>query len=396
MELSINNQDQTVAIKTERAFIISEQALGYFKDGINHKSANLLAELLVKELAARAVVVTDTDTVLAHVLRDDSRHNGDVNYHNVNNININNNVSEIDNLLADPFRLDIFKQAVATSTIQVLKQDELLPATLIIPFNCAKQPAGTIIINFAKPEQIGTIEVVLVEGLGRLISYQLSLLETEKLRILLKDTEVRSLQAQINPHFLFNTLNTIVSLIRVNPEQARMVMVHLANFMRMNLKMMASPLVSLEQELILLESYIQIIEIRFADQLTVELDIAEDLEFFRIPPATIQPLLENSIRHGLKKTTKDGKVVVSIRRTEAGARVVIRDNGSGISEEVLSNLAKQHVYSRKGNGIGVYNVNQRLTSLLGDKSQLSIRNLQEGGCEISFFLPLMQPERSYY
>jgi len=394
MELSNNNQDQTAAIKTERAFIISEQALGYFKDGINHKSANLLAELLVKELAARAVVVTDTEMVLAHVLRDST---------NQDNININNNsvnnssiYNAIDKLLADPFQLDVFKQAVTTSTIQVLKHDQLLQATLIIPFNCAKQAAGTIIINFTKPEQIGTIEVVLAEGLGRLISYQLSLLETEKLRILLKDTEVRSLQAQINPHFLFNTLNTIVSLIRVNPEQARMVMVHLANFMRMNLKMMASPLVSLEQELVLLESYIQIIEIRFADQLTVELDIADDLEFFRIPPATIQPLLENSIRHGLKKTTKDGKIVVSIHRIEAGARVIITDNGSGIPEEVLANLAKQHVYSRKGNGIGVYNVNQRLTSLLGDKSQLSIRNLQEGGCEISFFLPLMQSERGYY
>ncbi|OEF95858.1 histidine kinase [Desulfuribacillus alkaliarsenatis] len=357
LRMTIHDKEQEVAVQTGRAFDISEKVLGYFKEGLNHITAKALGEMLIKELHAEAVAIVDSNEIIAKA--------GD---------------------------------NTVLYTIETTKNFmELKDATnIVIPYHRSTQKSGYIIIYFKRPNQIRTTELVLAEGLGKLISYQLSLVETEKLRVLLKDTEVRSLQAQINPHFLFNTLNTIVTLIRTKPDEARNVMVHLANFMRMNLKLMAAPLVSLEQELCLLESYIKIIRVRFSERLTINLDIDDNLYHFKLPPATIQPLVENSIQHGLQKVPKNGRVVITIDKVEYGVRVSIKDNGTGIPEERLETLAKQQITSRKGNGIGVYNVNQRLISLLGETSQLHIKNLAEGGCEVSFFLPDRQPERSNY
>lgn len=343
-------QEQEISNRTGKAFEISEQALGYLKDGLNERTARQLVELFMRELGAITVTISDTEKILATA----SSPQGDVKKGSGNGLRVE------------------------------------------VPFHRSRQVAGTLVLQFDQSITYRSTEIVLAEGLGRLISYQISLIETEKLRVLLKDTELRSLQAQINPHFLFNTLNTIVSLIRTNPDQARFVMVQLSNFMRMNLKLMSSHLVSLEQELVLLESYIKIIQVRFADQLTVEMDIHENLNHYKLPPATIQPLVENCIQHGLKKVSKGGRIGIMIHKIDLGIKVTIQDNGSGIPEDRIEKLAKQQISSRMGNGIGVFNVNQRLTALLGDEAQLYIRNLPEGGCEVSFVLPELLSERRYY
>lgn len=342
-------QEQEISNRTGKAFEISEQALGYMKEGLNERTARQLSELFLRELGAFTVTISDTEKVLAMATR-----NQGPSKENRNGLRVE------------------------------------------VPFHRSRQVAGALILQFDRPINSRSTEIVLAEGLGRLISYQISLIETEKLRVLLKDTELRSLQAQINPHFLFNTLNTIVSLIRNNPDQARFVMIQLSNFMRMNLKLMSSHLVSLEQELVLLESYIKIIQVRFAEQLTVEMHIDENLNHYKLPPATIQPLVENCIQHGLKKLSKGGRIGIMIHKIDLGVKVTIQDNGTGIPEDRIEKLAKQQISSRMGNGIGVFNVNQRLTALLGDGAQLRIRNLPEGGCEVAFILPELFAERSYY
>ncbi|OEH85030.1 hypothetical protein BHU72_06885 [Desulfuribacillus stibiiarsenatis] len=367
---TLNEKELGVAVETGKAFTISEQVLGYLKEGLTPKTAQSIAQMFLKEFRAVAVVVTDTEKILFQT-------NDFLKEHKIETLFEEREVS----------------QAVSTGTLQVVRKGNGFSA-LIIPFSRSTHVAGLILLYFRETKHIRSVEIVFAEGLGKLISYQLGLLETEKLRVLLKDTEVRSLQAQINPHFLFNTLNTIVTLIRINPDQARAVMVHLANFMRLNLKLMSSPLVSLEQELVLLESYIKIVEVRFSEQLTIDLLIEDNLTYYKIPPATIQPLLENSIQHGLKKKATGGKVMISIEKTEEnGLRVIVSDNGTGIPEDRLHSLAKQQMASKKGTGIGVFNVNQRLMALLGENAQLRIRNLPEAGCEIKFYLPNLNEER---
>jgi two-component system sensor histidine kinase LytS len=238
------------------------------------------------------------------------------------------------------------------------------------------------------------VEIVLARGLGQLISYQLNVAMHEKMANLMKEAELKLLQAQINPHFLFNTLNSIISLIRVNPDMARHVTMQLGTFMRLNLKIMSSQWISVRQEMSLLNAYLDIIKIRFADQFTVLCEMDPELESQMIPPAAIQLLVENSIKHGLRNKTSGGLIRIVLKRNNGRAEICIEDNGTGIPEEVLAKLGEKPVPSREGNGLGVYNINQRLISLFGNDARLFVENKAEGGCRFTFSMPCTNVEWS--
>lgn len=195
------------------------------------------------------------------------------------------------------------------------------------------------------------------------------------------------LQAQIHPHFLFNTLNSIVTLIRINPDLARHMTIQLGVFMRLNLKMTSTPLVSVGQELQHLNAYLEIISIRFAEQFTVSREVEPGVEQALIPFGTLQPLVENSIQHGLSGKPSGGRIAIAVREESDCISVVVEDNGAGVPEPLLDKLGNTPLESKDGNGIGVYNVNQRLISLLGPESKLHFSNLPEGGCRIQFAIP---------
>ncbi|ABZ85195.1 sensor protein lyts [Heliomicrobium modesticaldum Ice1] len=370
---TVSREVEEVALETERALKLSEFTLSQLQQGLNADTGRAIAEVFMTELKTLAVTITDNKSVLVHVGIGEEEY--------------------------PPGRLVHTKgslKALETGKLQVVYRhepykhsylDKILRAAIVIPFSCSGQVIGLLKLYFYRSQDIRPYEIGLAQGLGKLISYQLSLLETEKKSLLLKDAELRMLQAQINPHFLFNSLNAIVSLIRTNPSLARKMMVQLADFMRMNLKMMEMPLVSLEEELRHLRAYIDIVQLRFADRLTIRLEVEPGLNNFRIPPSTLQPLVENSIQHGLKDISEGGSIVLSIARDGNGVQVRVTDNGSGIPESLLNRIARQQLPSQKGNGIGVHNVSQRLTSLLGGESQLVFSNLAEGGCEVRFFLP---------
>lgn len=361
--LVMRDKEKQIALHTGRMFHVSEQALSLLKEGMNHRAAQQLTELLGRELQLHTVTIIDSQP---QVVASFSEHQSHI---------------DIQQIL----QRSIVQVALNSSVLKAFADPE--KPILVVPFKQLRQMAGALVIQCYSYQQMQTVQVAMAEGLGKLISYQLSLLETEKLRVLLKDTELRSLQAQINPHFLFNTLNTIVALIRHRPDEARAVMVELSNFMRLNLKLMASHLVPLQQELKLLDSYVNIIRVRFAEQLTVTVKINVNHTDYQLPPATIQPLVENCIQHGLHGRASDGQVEIIIQEIADGAEVIIRDNGSGIAPDILGQLAHKQLKNSRGNGIGVYNVNQRLTALLGEQAELQINNLKPAGCEVRFFLP---------
>ncbi|WP_326998691.1 sensor histidine kinase [Cohnella kolymensis] len=203
----------------------------------------------------------------------------------------------------------------------------------------------------------------------------------------MKDAELRVLQAQINPHFLFNTLNAIVTLIRIDPDHGRLLTVKLGQFMRMSLKMTQSPLIPLYQEMEHLNTYISIIQTRFSDQLTVECSLDSNLETVQIPPSTLQPLVENSIQHGLKQKLTGGWVRIQLKRAEHSVEITVEDNGTGIPSEYLGKLGTVPMKESSGTGLGVHNVNQRLISLLGSEASLTFVNRNEGGTKVAFAIP---------
>jgi two-component system sensor histidine kinase LytS len=229
--------------------------------------------------------------------------------------------------------------------------------------------------------------------LGKLISNQLDAVAAEKMKTLVREAELRNLQAQINPHFLFNTLHVITTLIQNNPVQARHLIVQLGQFMRSSLKLSSTSLISFEQECKYLFSYIEIMKIRFADQLSIEVNIGDEIGSAMIPPFILQPLVENCVNHGLKNVSSGGEIYIEAVKKGENVMIKIQDNGIGFPPTILNHLGNGKIPSEKGNGIALYNVSQRLTSLIGETARLHFKNLQTGGSLITFTIPIDLKER---
>jgi two-component system LytT family sensor kinase len=190
------------------------------------------------------------------------------------------------------------------------------------------------------------------------------------------------LQRQINPHFLFNTLNSIASLVRVRPEMARTMTVKLANILRALLKEHDS-YVPLSQELSFTDDYLDIEVVRFgADKLRVEKDIDPNTLNVLVPSILLQPLIENSIKHGLEPRINGG--TVTLRSRMQGDRIIIEvaDDGVGIVAQPAAALR------RGGNGIGMKNVRERLEVLYGMNARFTVVSNPGRGTLVSIELPV--------
>ena len=192
--------------------------------------------------------------------------------------------------------------------------------------------------------------------------------------------KMRTLQAQIKPHFLYNTLSTIGYYCRHQPEQAYTLINDLAVYLQGAFKLQNEK-ISLENEMELVRAYLDIESVRMADRLQVRFEVAGDFSSCRLPPFTIQPVVENAVRHGLAPLPKGGQLKV-IAREEANAYYfAVTDNGVGISEEKQAVLLSSRDKNSDG-GIGLANVHERLITLCG--SSLNIDSRVNGGTTVFF------------
>jgi two-component system LytT family sensor kinase len=200
----------------------------------------------------------------------------------------------------------------------------------------------------------------------------------ENQQLLLK-ARMDALTSQINPHFLFNTLNTVSSLIRFDPDMARGVVLKLSNILRRLLRKHET-FVPLREELEFVDDYLDIEVIRFGrDKLQIFKEIDEEaLEVF-VPSMLLQPMVENSIKHGLGPRLEGGEIHIRTRRADGRLLIEIEDNGMGISTERLA-----EVY---GGGIGISNVHERLRLLYGDQFKMDIRSQEGQGTQIHIEIP---------
>lgn len=210
-------------------------------------------------------------------------------------------------------------------------------------------------------------------------------LSLEEQKRLVLEARLDALQRQINPHFLFNTLNSIASLVRSQPELAREMTVKLANILRALLKD-HDTYVPFSQELRFTDDYLDIEVVRFgADKLRVEKEIDPRTLEILVPSILLQPLIENSIKHGLEPRIHGG--TVTLRSRLAGERVLIEvaDDGVGISERPASAL------KRTGSGIGMQNVRERLEVLYGDQAHFTVVSNPGRGTLVSIEIPVGMP-----
>ena len=338
------------------ALEIANKTLPYFR---NTENLNEVCKIIANSLGARATVITDTKEIIAGFSTDKSV---------INRSNIRSNNT---------------REVLKTGEVMlVIKDDEdeiiedffyispHIKSCIILPLKEKNDVSGTLKIFFDTAEKITEKNRYLMIGLSHLISTQMEISKVENLISLLKYSELKALQSQINPHFLFNVLNTMTSLIRTNPEKAREVTIDLSNYLRYNLDNNLKS-VELIKELNQIDTYIKIEKARFGDKLNIIYDVDESLYNFQIPSLIIQPLVENSIKHGILKKRDKGFVKIIVKKINKDIEVAIEDDGVGIEQAVIDNLDK-----KIEENIGLKNVHQRLKLLYGEG--LNITKLEQG------------------
>ena len=338
------------------ALEIANKTLPYFR---NTENLNEVCKIIANSLGARATVITDTKEIIAGFSTDKSV---------INRSNIRSNNT---------------REVLKTGEVMlVIKDDEdeiiedffyispHIKSCIILPLKEKNDVSGTLKIFFDTAEKITEKNRYLMIGLSHLISTQMEISKVENLISLLKYSELKALQSQINPHFLFNVLNTMTSLIRTNPEKAREVTIDLSNYLRYNLDNNLKS-VELIKELNQIDTYIKIEKARFGEKLNIIYDVDESLYNFQIPSLIIQPLVENSIKHGILKKRDNGFVKIIVKKIDKDIEVAIEDDGVGIEQAVIDNLDK-----KIEENIGLKNVHQRLKLLYGEG--LNITKLEQG------------------
>mgnify|MGYP001167328616 FL=1 len=197
------------------------------------------------------------------------------------------------------------------------------------------------------------------------------------------------LQSQIRPHFLYNTLNSIAALAAIDIEKMLTLLYEFSNYLRLSFDFKnASPLVDLEHELSLVRSYIYIEQERFGDRIKVEWEVDEGISI-RVPPLSIQPLVENAVKHGLMSRSRGGTVSIVIRRQEGRVDILVKDDGVGMRKEQIEQLFAAPPHSNTGtrlsNGVGLRNIERRLRQLF--RSGLHIESEPDQGTIVRFSIP---------
>jgi two-component system LytT family sensor kinase len=217
----------------------------------------------------------------------------------------------------------------------------------------------------------------IVQGLDYYLRYRASELHAANLETQLAQSQLNALRAQLHPHFLFNTLNSISVLMRKDVEAANRMLLQLSSLLRLTLSRQATHEIKLRQELEMLERYLEIEKVRFQDRLTVRMQIDPATLDALVPQLLLQPLVENALRHGIAKSERGGFIEIRAERQNGLVQLQVRDNGPGLKP----------IAETLGEGIGLANSSARLEYLYGAEGRFDVRNAEDGGVIATASLP---------
>jgi two-component system, LytTR family, sensor histidine kinase LytS len=365
----ISEEEKMGALQAQKALRLAELTSKHLRTGLNEETASATCDILLKEVQVIAVSITNETHILAH--------KGQASDHHLKNIKIQTTATK--NVLKTGELL-----IASSEKIQCVEKNCPLKAAVIAPLKQKGDVVGTLKFYFHSRKDITNVVIELIKGLSSLLSQQLELAEADRHRELAQQAEIKALQAQVSPHFLFNALNTIVSLVRTDPLKARKLLISLSHYFRQNLSGTTKMWISLEEELRHVKAYLAIEQTRFADKLKIYYQIDEEALTAQVPPLTLQPLVENAVKHGLKGMKQGSVIIITIKNDDGYVIVKVEDNGIGIQALRLSQLLNDYIPSKTGTGIGLYNVNRRLMMMLGETGRLVIESKQGEGTSVSF------------
>ncbi len=347
--------DRMGAASTAQALRIAGRTLGLLSKGFGREVAPDLARIIHEETGVGAVAVTDTEKVLAFVGHGADHHRAGA-----------------------PIASDWTRRAISSNEVTFadgvheeyrcpLSAGCPLRSTLVVPLRIDGEVIGTIKLYELANRRFLDIHRELGEGLTTLLAGQILRARYQEQKSLLVLAELKLARAQINPHFLFNSLTTILAILHKDAARGRALVNHLSNFFRMNLKRSAE-LSTLEEELAHVGAYLEIEKARFEDRLAVELDVDPGLLALRMPTFTLQPLLENAIKHGISERVtprlarihayrRDGAAVIDVEDT-AGCFAPGRGTGDGLGLKIVEQRIRSFV---RGAGVSITCVPDELT-----------------------------------
>ncbi len=191
------------------------------------------------------------------------------------------------------------------------------------------------------------------------------------------EAELKLMQAQVEPHFLFNTLASVQYLTETNPTQATALLGHLIDYLRAALPQLRASSTTLGKEAELAEAYLSILKMRIGDRLSFKIDIAENLRAHPFPPNLLISLVENAIKHGIEPSANGGTVTLSARRDGESVVVSVADTGRGFESDTAS----------VGHGVGLSNIRERLAALYGERGRFALESLAPHGARATLALP---------
>jgi sensor histidine kinase YesM len=194
----------------------------------------------------------------------------------------------------------------------------------------------------------------------------------------LANAQLQALKTQLHPHFLFNALNAIATLVHTDPEAADRMIARLSELLRITLDNQAIQEVPLEREVEFLERYLDIQKIRFQDRLQVQISTSAAALEAMVPNLILQPLVENSIRHGISKQTEGGEIRITVERHNDTLRMEVADTGPGLDKDWET---------KKGGGHGLFNTRERLAQLYGDRHSFSLKDGSPKGLIVTIDIP---------
>lgn len=205
-------------------------------------------------------------------------------------------------------------------------------------------------------------------------------------QIMIKEAEYKSLQAQINPHFLYNTLDSINWIAQMNSQEVISTMIEALGNMMRNIISKKDPLISIGEELEIVNSYITIQKYRYQQRLKFSMSDTKVFEDQSIPKLTIQPIIENAIQHGLEESIEPSEINLDFVIVEDILQITVKDNGPGMDEATINAIYKNNV-QRKGTGIGLNNINERIKLMFGPEYGIKIGSKLGEGTKVMIKLP---------
>jgi len=358
-----NIYDRIASVSSGKAFQIAQRSLNNLSRGIDKQTAPDLAKIIYEETKVGAVAITDREKVLAFIGCGSDHHLPG-------------------SFIASPLTKEaihenkvVFIDGIHDHYTCPLSESCPLNSVLVVPLRIDDEVIGTIKLYEPRNKRFLNINKSLGEGITNLLSNQLLISRYQTQKNLLLRAELKLLQAQVNPHFLFNSLNTVISILRKDAVRARDLLIHLSMFLRNNLKQVKD-LSTLGEELDQVKSYLEIEKARFEERLTIDMNIDPDLLQQTIPTFTLQPLVENAIKHGISSRMEGGTVRIHAYHLNGSAFIEIEDDAGAFQEE-------------NGNGgLGIQIVDRRIQALFGKDFGTHVSCVPNALTKVSIHVPL--------